>query len=239
MCYTVNNNNSAKKVGDKLKKPVSDKQVKMSNFMTGFAHPSMYIVKQESPDFVDVAKWGLVPSFISDETKAKDYFVNTLNAKAETIFEKVSFKKSILPRRCIIPVSGFFEWRDINKAKYPYYIGVKNEDVFCIGGIYDTWVNKSTGEINTTFSMVTTEANSLMAKIHNLKLRQPLILDSANAERWIKNDLTQGEVIDLMKPMSEDHMKAHTIKKVSPKNVDVFSDEIIGEYEYPELAFYE
>lgn len=213
MCYSVNNKNEAKKIGFKLKKNVSDKSVNAQTYLSGFAHPSMFIVKQEQPDIVEVANWGLVPSFISDATKAKEYYVNTLNAKCETIFEKVSFKNSILPRRCLIPISGFFEWRDINKTKYPYYIGVKNEDIFCIGGIYDNWINKSTGEINTTFSMVTTEANPLMSKIHNLKQRQPLILTSIDADNWLRTDLKQDEIIDLMKPLNEDLMVAHTIKK--------------------------
>ena len=66
-----------------------------------------------------------------------------------------------------------------------------NEDVFCIGGIYDNWVNKSTGEIKTTFKMVTTDGHPLMNKIHNLKHRQPLLLTNEDAENWTRNDLKQ------------------------------------------------
>jgi putative SOS response-associated peptidase YedK len=240
MCYTVDNKNSKKEVSIKLKKEVkTDQEALEAAFLSGFAHPKMYVVKQENPDVIDIARWGLVPSFISDASKAKEYFINTLNAKAETIFEKVSYKQSIMPRRCLIPVSGFFEWRDINKVKYPYYITIKSQDIACIGGIYDNWVNRQTGEIQTTFSMVTTDANPLMAKIHNLKKRQPLLLNEVDAKTWIDSSLKEQDIIQLMKPLDEEQMQAYTIKKISPKNVDVYSEDIKKKFEYPELALYD
>jgi putative SOS response-associated peptidase YedK len=240
MCYTVDNKNSKKVLSDKLKRPFkSDQEALEATFLSGFAHPKMCMVKQEQPDVIDIARWGLVPGFISDASKAKEYFINTLNAKAETIFEKVSFKNSIMPRRCIVPISGFYEWRDINKVKYPYYIKAKDQDIACVGGIYDYWVEKATGEVHTTFSMITTEANPLMSKIHNLKLRQPLLLSQEDSEQWLDNSLKKEDVIRLMKPLSEEFMTAHTVKKISPKTADVFSDEIKTEFEYPELALYD
>lgn len=240
MCYSLSNRNATKKLNELLKKPIRIQvPVIESNFHSGFAHPSLHIIRQDEPGIVQSGKWGLVPGFINDPLKAKEYFVNTLNAKAETVFEKVSFKKAIRSQRCLIPASGFFEWRDINKTKYPYYIGLKNQELFMFGGLYDTWKNNITGEETTTFSIITTPANPLMAKIHNLKLRQPLIFTSENENNWLNPDLTENDLTELMQPLGDSLMTAHTIKKISPKNADVFSDELIQAYEYPELAFYE
>lgn len=240
MCYTVDNKTKKEKVKEVTKaKVMTDQEALEASFLSAFSHPKMYVVKSENPEMVDVARWGLVPSFINDSVKAKEYYVNTLNAKCETIFEKVSFKKSIMTRRCLIPINGFYEWRDINKTKYPYYISVKNQEVVSIGGIYDSWVDKSTGEIHTTFSMVTTKGNPLMNKIHNLKQRQPLLMSKDNASNWLKMNLNEDDVKELMQPMKEEFMAAHTIKKVNPRNADIFDEHIHDEFEYPELVFYE
>lgn len=240
MCYTVANKKSDKEFTARYNKGIKKEllkaeQVRLAMYLSGFAYPKMHIIKSENPELIESANWGLVPSFITKEVKAKEIASMTLNAKSETIFEKVSFKKSIMPRRCLIPVTGFYEWRDVNKIKYPYFIHLKQEEIFSLGGIYDEWTNEETGEIKTTFSIVTTEANPLMAKIHNLKLRMPLIFTKETENDWLIQDLKPEEIIELMQPLNEKYMTAHTIKKVSPKNLDVYSEEIINEFEYPEL----
>lgn len=237
MCYTVNTE-KAKAIVEKATKAkiINDDDYLKASFLSGFGHPKMLMIKQENPSVLDIANWGLVPSFIKDATKAKEYFINTLNAKSETIFEKVSFKNSILPRRCLIPISGFYEWRDINKIKYPYYITAKDKEIICVGGIYDNWVDRITGEIHTTFSMVTTEGNPLMNKIHNLKQRQPLLMTNINANAWLRNDLKESDIKELMRPMPEELMAAHTIKRISPKTIDIFNQNVHDEFEYPELV---
>lgn len=236
MCYTKDNNEEEEVVEKETNaRKLTDDDYLKASFNSGFSHPKMLIQMQEKPDELVVAQWGLVPSFIKEEAKAKEYFINTLNAKSETVFEKVSFKNNIMPHRCIVPIKGFYEWRDVNKTKYPYYITVKNQRLMLLGGIYDYWVNRITGEIHRTYSVVTTEANPLMAKIHNLKKRQPLMLTKENAQAWLNPNLTENDVKELMQPMPESLMAAHTIKKISPKNADIFDKRIHNEYEYPEL----
>jgi putative SOS response-associated peptidase YedK len=240
MCYTLANNTTSDKLEKRLQKTVKpDLKVNAAVFNSGFSHPSLYIVKSEDTEQIDTAKWGLIPSFITDEIKANEYFIKTLNARAETIFEKTSFKDAIFTRRCLVPSTGFFEWRTCNNEKYPYYIQYKNEDVFCFAGIYDYWKNSKTGEITSTFSIVTTDSNPLMSKIHNLKKRQPLMLRKENENDWLKNDLKQNDIIELMQPLDEKYMTAYTIKKIEPKKVNIFSEDVIKEYEYPELVFFE
>ena len=78
-----------------------------------------------------------------------------------------------------------------------------------------------------------------MEKIHNLKKRQPLMLTKDNAKNWLNPNLTENDVKELMQPLNESFMQAHTIKKISPKTVDIFSADIKKEFEYPELALYD
>lgn len=240
MCYTKDNDEDEKVVENETEaKVLTDDEYLKASFISGFSHPKMLIQMQEKPNELVVGRWGLVPSFIKDESKAREYFINTLNAKAETIFEKVSFKNNIMPHRCIVPIKGFYEWRDINKTKYPYYITQNNQRLMLMGGIYDYWVDKSTGEIHRTYSIVTTEANPLMAKIHNLKKRQPLMLTKENAKNWLNPNLNENDIKELMQPLSEEFMSARTIRKVNPRNVDIFNRDIKKEFEYPELVFFE
>ncbi|MCD6017254.1 MAG: hypothetical protein K0S53_375 [Bacteroidetes bacterium] len=240
MCYNVDNADSARKVKWKTKKLVSPKPVNEAVFLVGKGvYPAMHIIKQEEPDLVDVANWGLIPSKITNPSEARVWRENTLNARCETIFEKTSFKGNILPHRCLVPVSGFFEWRDLNGVKYPHYITATFTDVFYLAGLYDYWVNQETGLKQTTFSIVTTDSNKLMTKIHNQKKRQPLMLTDEDADRWLKNDLSEGDVQGLMVKTPDELMKAHSIPRIQPKVTDVHSESLLKEIEYPELTFYD
>jgi putative SOS response-associated peptidase YedK len=135
-----------------------------------------------------------------------------------------------------LPVNGFYEWRDINKIKYPYLISVKSNEMFSLGCIYESWVDKSTGELKNTFSILTTPANPLMETIHNLKKRMPLILKQEDEARWVDPMLTSAQVNDLIKPYDEADMQAYTVSQTAnsvKNNRNV--EETIQKVEYPEL----
>ena len=201
--------------------------------VSGFSHPRLAIVKQDS---VSLSEWGLIPSWVKDQKTADELQSKTLNAVGETAFEKPSFRKSILSQRCLLPVSGFYEWREENGVKYPYYIQLKDQDYFSLGSIYDTWINKDTGEIRNTFSILTTPANPLMEKIHNLKKRMPLILSPEGQLKWLDSGLNTEQIKELIKPYPETTMKAYTISRAagnSRNNRDV--PEIMEKVEYEEL----
>jgi putative SOS response-associated peptidase YedK len=176
--------------------------------VSGFSHPKLPVFKYES---VEISEWGLVPSFAANEEKAVELANMTLNARSDTIHQKPSFKNSITKNRCILPLDGFYEWQHNGKIKQPYYIYPTDETVFYLGCIYNTWVNKQTGEMRDTFSIITTDANPLMAKIHNTKRRMPLIIPKGSIDSWVdpKTDITL--VDQMMKPYSTELMTAHTI----------------------------
>jgi putative SOS response-associated peptidase YedK len=194
MCFTVS---VEKKVKEAIKEYLkSNEGVQMKfNFdedyflVSGFSHPKLPIIKQGVIELANM----------------------TLNARSDTIREKPSYKKSIVSQRCLLVVDGFFEWRHENNRKIPFYIYPKDETVFYMGCIYNSWVNKLTGEVRDTFSIITTAANPLMEYIHNSKKRMPLILSKDDIATWIDPSTPQHIVDSLMKPFPESTMRAHQI----------------------------
>src|SRR5665647_1935027 len=111
----------------------SDKPSRMNwtpnYFVSGFIHPQLPIVKH---DGIFLYEWGLIPFWIKDHTAAKNIQNMTLNAVGETIFEKPSFRNSITTKRCLLGINGFYEWRNLTKVKYPYFIHTKSGDLFSL-----------------------------------------------------------------------------------------------------------
>lgn len=202
-------------------------------FVSGFSHPKLPIVKN---DGIFLYQWGLIPFWIKDKTAAASIRSKTLNAAGETVFEKPSFRRAIAKQRCLLGINGFYEWREFNKVKYPYLIKLKNSEIFSLGCIYETWQDKETNEQVNTFSIVTTSANPLMEKIHNVKKRMPLIIDKEDEEKWIDTELPKEIVKDLIKPYDEKKMTAYTVsKRVSNPKFNRNVPESIEEVQYPEL----
>jgi putative SOS response-associated peptidase YedK len=137
--------------------------------VNAFTFPRYPIIT--SSDEVQVFNWGLIPFWVRSEEDATEIRKMTLNARADTIFEKPSFREPIMKKRCIVPSTGYFEWRHEGANKIPYYIYVKDEPIFSMAGIYDRWLDKDTGEEHETFSIITTDTNSLTDYIDNTKPR--------------------------------------------------------------------
>lgn len=188
------------------------KEILEENYhVNAFTHPLYPIVTGDNE--LQAFHWGLVPFWVKSEEQAKEIENMTINAKADTVFEKPSFRHSIMSKRCIVPSTGFFEWRHEEKDKIPYFIQVKNEDIFSMAGIFDVWNNPQTGEIYHSFSIITSEANSLMEYIHNTKKRMPVILSPEDEQRWIDPNLNKEGIKELLKPFDADKMNAYIINK--------------------------
>ena len=212
--------------------------------VSGFSHPELLIYTDDSPNFPKVATWGLVPHWIKDEAQLKTFWNNTLNARGETIFEKPSFKQAAKTSRCIIYSDGFYEHHHFNKKTYPFFISRKDKKPMALAGLWNEWINKETGGRINTFTIVTTEGNSMMAKIHNNPKingpRMPVILPDELEDKWlgvIKDDRDQQKVKDLIRSYPENQLTAHTVAKLRGKdykgNVEDISEEIV----YEELVF--
>ncbi|MFV0588705.1 SOS response-associated peptidase [Bacteroides reticulotermitis] len=178
--------------------------------VNAFNFPKYPIVT--SSEEIQVFNWGLIPAWTKTEKDAKDIRKFTLNARAETIFEKPSFRESIIKRRCIVPSTGYFEWRHEGGKKTPYYIFLKDEPIFSMAGIYESWLDRSTGEVHNTFSILTTDSNLLTGYIHNTKHRMPAILSKVDEERWLNPLLPKEDISSLLIPYEANLMGAYIIQ---------------------------
>jgi putative SOS response-associated peptidase YedK len=161
MCfyYCLTKKNPSKLIENKIVKEEQSSLFNDTFLVNGFDNPAMPVITDDKPEEIQLFHWGLIPEWVKDKDTAESIRNNTLNAKAETIFEKASFKQSIIKKRCLILCSGFFEWQKIKGKKYPYYISLKDDEVFVFGGIWSSWTDKETGEILNTYSVITVEAN--------------------------------------------------------------------------------
>ena len=177
--------------------------------VNAFSFPDCPVITSD-PE-IQSYRWGLIPFWVKDEKQADEIKRMTLNARADTIFQKPSFREPIRSKRCIVPSTGYFEWRHEGYKKIPYYIYVKDETIFSMAGIYDTWLDKTTGEVVDTFSIITTDTNPLTDYIHNTKHRMPAILSQENEERWLDPSLDKSDIEKLLLSFPVDRMDAYVI----------------------------
>lgn len=183
------------------------------NLVNGFKFPVMPVVTESG---LELKKWGLIP-FWSKEEKIREY---TLNARNDTIFEKPSFKNNVMTHRCIIPATGYIDWQHNGKVKQPFYIHLKNQEAFSFAGIWDDWKNPETGQTVSTYSIVTTDANPLLAEIHNTKKRQPVILTEDIEFSWLEKGLTKTDIESYFVPLGEEHYDAYPIQSFNMTDED-------------------
>ena len=138
-----------------------------------------------------MARWGLVPYW------AKDLSVGTkmINARSEGVEAKPAFKAAVEKRRCIVPATGFFEWKGVARMKQPYAITLPDRHVFGFAGLWERWKPAEAGDAVETFAIVTTDANAVVAEIHD---RMPVILPKEAEEAWLHGEA--GEARKLLMP---------------------------------------
>ncbi len=234
MCFSVNVN----LVKDELESrygatfPGSERY-QPSYYYHAFGLPEMPVVCSGPDRTIQLMRWGLIPFWTRTIDDANEIRYKTFNARAESLFSKPSFSASAKSRRCLIPVKGFFEWQHIGDEKIPWYIYHPSGQVFSLAGVFDRWTESSTGEIFETFSVITTEANEMMAIIHNSKKRMPVIIEKENETVWLDQGLNRQEAESLLKPLPSEALKAHTISRlISSKTADKNTPEIIKPFIY-------
>ena len=229
MCFSVNVN----LVRDELENrygvsfPNRDRY-EPSYYYHAFGLPELPAICSDSPDRIKLLRWGLIPSWTRSTDDAEAIRFRTFNARAESITSRQSFSGSFRSKRCLIPVKGFFEWQHSGNEKIPWYIYHADEEIFSLAGLFDQWVETTTGETFNTFSIITTDANDLLAVIHNSKKRMPVILDKKNEFKWISTGISPDEALLMLKPCPSDILKAHTISNlVNSKSSNRNTPEVI------------
>jgi putative SOS response-associated peptidase YedK len=229
MCFSVNVNLVKDELENRYDVSFPDRErYQPSYYYHAFSLPELPSICSDSPVHIRLLKWGLIPSWTKSREDANKIRYKTFNARAETLASKPSFSRALKTGRCIIPVRGFFEWQHSGKEKIPWYIYNSGEEIFSIAGLYERWIDNSTGEIFNTFSIITTEANDLLAFIHNSRKRMPVILDRQAEIKWISNDTSPAEALSFLRPCPSEILKAHTISNlISNRSANRNDPEII------------
>ncbi|HPT03107.1 MAG TPA: SOS response-associated peptidase [Bacteroidales bacterium] len=167
------------------------------------------VITNEKPRQLSYFKWGLIPGWAKDPSTGH----KMINARAETLSEKPSYKTALRTRRCLVPADAFYEWRQ-NGDKIPYRIFLKNSRLFAFAGLWDRWRAPDGSEIS-SFTIITTGANEFMQAIHN---RMPVILNREDEKLWLGSN-NAGELLELLKPYPGE-MDAFPVSKLvnSPAN---------------------
>lgn len=181
MCFFSQQSKSAVELKNRFKADFEEEFT--PSLYNGFLFPKTPVITNFEPEKIKLYHWGLIPFWAKDLSIRK----NTLNAKIETIKEKPSYKYSVT-KRCLVLVDGFYEWQWLDekgKKKQKYLITLPDKEAFALGGLYSEWVDKSTGEVINSYTILTTKANKLMSEIHNSKKRMPVILDKSIEKEWL------------------------------------------------------
>jgi len=183
------------------------------NITPGLINP---VITRNSPNRLEFMKWGLVPFWVKDPKIG----YKMINARAEDIEKKPSFRKPIRSQRCLVLTTGFYEWKKMilenKEEKIPFYITLKGQEIFSFAGIYDEWKDAEGYPIK-SYAIITTAANKMMGEIHD---RMPVILSESDEDIFLDQKTPLEVILKLLKPCSSDTMQAYPVSKDvnSPKN---------------------
>lgn len=166
------------------------------------------IVEQDDHRIVEGFRWGLIPSWAKDAAIGN----KMINARSETLAEKPSFRNAFKRRRCIIPASGFYEWQKQSSGpKQPFLFYPHDKGLFAFAGLYEEWLDRASGELVESCTIITTSANETMAPFHD---RMPVILASEDYEKWLdpKNNDTAA-LAELLKPCAPELIEFYPVSR--------------------------
>lgn len=195
--------NQLKKLIDELDIKNRDEQIEI-NYNVAPTQPVAAVISKKAERFLTFFRWGLIPSWSKDPTTQ----FSMINVRAETILEKPTFKNGLLRRRCLIPATGFYEWRKSDKQ--PFFIRKQDNDLLYLAGITEYW-NGADGSFIQSCAIITTAPNEVMQPIHE---RMPVILTTDVIESWLQDDLKDPATLQaLLKPCPAEMLTAYPVTK--------------------------
>ena len=152
------------------------------------------------------ARWGLINKWSKD----RKWAARQINARVETVEEKPAFKESFVARRCVVPISGFYEWSGGKRSRHPYFLrSAEGEDkVLQLAGLWSSWMAPETGEPEQTFTVLTTVANETVSALHE---RMPVLLDGQGVRDWLNPESSEGLLRELMRPAAEGVLTSYPV----------------------------
>ncbi|MDE5413599.1 SOS response-associated peptidase [Alkalihalobacterium chitinilyticum] len=177
------------------------------------SQPILTVINDGEVNRAGFLRWGLIPSWAKDPKIG----YKLINARAETLAEKASFKHAYKQRRCLVIADSFYEWKKVDKKKVPVRIKLKREDVFAMAGLWERW-NSPDGNVIYSCTIVTTSPNWFMKDIHD---RMPVILTKETERVWLHKQIEDPDVLDeMLQPFPPEEMEAYEVSTEvnSPKN---------------------
>ncbi len=163
------------------------------------------MVEEDETRKLEMFRWGLIPSWAKDPSIGN----KMINARAETVSEKPSFRSAFKKRRCLIVADGFYEWQKTDNGKQPFYVRMKDSSPFAFAGLWETWDKE--GEEVRSCSIITTDANDLMNEIHH---RMPVILPPETYGVWLDRGFEEREAFsNMLRPYPSDEMEAYPVSR--------------------------
>jgi putative SOS response-associated peptidase YedK len=162
------------------------------------------VIEGEGKRKLEMLHWGLIPFWADDPRMGN----KMINARAETVAEKPSFRKAFRNHRCLVLADGFYEWQKTANGKQPYYIRMEDGSPFAFAGLWESWQNGT--EIRSA-TIITTDANAVVAPIHN---RMPVILHPEDYTLWLDPGFDEKEPLTtLLKPYPAEAMEAYPVSR--------------------------
>jgi putative SOS response-associated peptidase YedK len=195
--------NQLKKLMDELAIKNRDEQIEI-NYNVAPTQPVAAVIYKGQDRFLTFFRWGLIPSW----SKEPSTQFSMINVRSETILEKPTFKNALLRRRCLIPATGFYEWRKSDKQ--PFFIHAGGDELLYLAGITEYWTGAD-GSYIQSCAIITTSPNETMQPIHD---RMPVILLPEVLESWLREDFKDPSSLQsFLKPCPEDILKLYPVSK--------------------------
>lgn len=183
------------------------------------------VIANDDPKALTFFRWGLIPSWAKDPSIGN----RMINARAETLAEKPSFRSAYKRRRCLIPANGFYEWTKRDKSKVPMFVHLHKQTLFAFAGLWESWHDPDGGEIRTC-TIITTEPNALIKPLHH---RMAVILPKSDYDLWLSSDELGDDVLKpLLRPYMADQMDVYEVSTLV-NNVANDSPECITRVDSP------
>jgi len=164
---------------------------------------ALSVILNDDPGLIVKADWGFVPEWADGREGVKAL----INARAEGVADKPYFRSAFKNNHCLVLADGFYEWRRSKRGKVPYRIALKSKEPFAFAGLWSR-VHDAEGELHSTFCIITTTANTLVAKVHD---RMPVILAKEDEEDWLNPQLGLDEAKAMLSPYSAERMGAYEV----------------------------
>ncbi len=166
--------------------------------------PITIVFQESAKRILETVSWGLVPSWADNPSRAG----TCINARSETLSEKPVFRGGFRSKRCLIPATGFYEWRKEGKSKQPYYFQLKSGEPFAMAGIWEDWHSPEGSQI-VSAAVVTVWANRLVNQVHH---RMPAILGFFDEDKWLDHSAFKPEALQsLLKPYAAEEMESFPV----------------------------